>query len=46
VYNVNPRGRLYTPSKDEYQFDNLEQVDEVFQEKICQLVFILIRPQH
>jgi hypothetical protein len=32
VYNVNPRERLYTPSEDEYQFEHLEQVDEVFQE--------------
>jgi hypothetical protein len=33
MYNVNPRERLYTPGEDEYQFDHLEQVDEVFQEE-------------
>jgi hypothetical protein len=33
VYDVNPRKRLYTPIADKYQFDHLEQVDEVFQEE-------------
>jgi hypothetical protein len=33
VYNVNPHERLYTPGEDEYQFEHLEQVDEVFQEE-------------
>jgi hypothetical protein len=30
MYNVNPRGRLYTPGEDEYQIGHLEQVDDVF----------------
>jgi hypothetical protein len=33
VYNVNPREHLYTPGEYEYQFEHLEQVDEVFQEE-------------
>jgi hypothetical protein len=33
VYNVNPHERLYTPGEDEYQFEHLEQVDQVFQEE-------------
>jgi hypothetical protein len=33
VYNVNPHERLYTPSEDEYQYEHLEQVHEVFQEQ-------------
>jgi hypothetical protein len=33
VYNVNPHERLYAPSENEYQFEHLEQVDEVFQEE-------------
>jgi hypothetical protein len=33
VYNVSPCERLYTLGKDEYQFEHLEQVDEVFQEE-------------
>jgi hypothetical protein len=34
VYNVNPREHLCTPGEDEYQFEHLEQVDEVFQEDL------------
>jgi hypothetical protein len=33
VYNVSPCERLYTLGKDEYQFEHLEQIDEVFQEE-------------
>jgi hypothetical protein len=39
VYNVNPRECLYTPGEDEYQFDHLEQVDEVFQEEELPISF-------
>jgi hypothetical protein len=31
--HVNPCDHLYTPGEDEYQFEHLEQVDEVFQEE-------------
>jgi hypothetical protein len=33
VYNVNPCERLYTTGEDEYHFEHLEQVDEVFQKE-------------
>jgi hypothetical protein len=33
VYTVNPHERLYTPGDYEYQFEHIEQVDEVFQEE-------------
>jgi hypothetical protein len=33
VYNVNPHECLYISAEDEYQFEHLEQADEVFQEK-------------
>ena len=33
MYNVNPSRCLYTLGEDEYQFEHLEQVGEVFQEE-------------
>jgi hypothetical protein len=33
MYDDNPCECLYTLGEDEYQFEHLDQVDEVFQEK-------------
>jgi hypothetical protein len=46
VYDVNSHERLYTPGADEYKFEHLEQVDEVFQEEDLPATFVLTLLQH